>query len=221
MTIGVFTDVDNTLTRSYIQHNFARLLKVEQAYLDLEEKYSKVGGLTSDEFGRNIIELFNSVAFTEEFSSENFAKVRLKASAEALLRMHGPSIKIYFVSAGPSYYVRPLAKKFSIPPENVICSTYTFDDSGKLSDCDGVTPERKRAFVEERTCTHQFTLGLGDDPLHDPPFLGECDIGFLTPKAGEEHAPLSDNHIWMPRLALVLDVINKLDKRVRSNLNRT
>src|SRR5438132_7728936 len=116
MTIGLFLDVDNTLTRGYIQKHYADMINVGQDYLEIEELYGKAK-IPSEEFGDRIIDLFNRTIFNEQFARDNFSKIRLKDSVRPLLKVQSASIKVYFVSAGPSYYVKELAEAVGIRSE--------------------------------------------------------------------------------------------------------
>jgi hypothetical protein len=130
------------------------------------------------------------------------------------------SIRIYFVSAGPNYYVLRLAEKYNIPAEYVLCSKYYFDDQGKLEGCDAVTPEQKRDFRKKHASGHDLTIGVGDDEVHDSSFLDGCDIGLLTPKAGQGGRATGDNHLWAPRLSLVLALVTNFDQKLKASANR-
>jgi phosphoserine phosphatase len=217
MTIGLYLDVDNTLTSGFIQERYAELVEVKPQYLDIENRY-QADEITSDEFGEQIIELFNRTQFTEQFAKENVSEIRLKDSARPLLKCRSDSIHIYFVSAGPCYYVRKLAELYEIPRENVLCSEYIFA-KGKLTECNAVTPKQKHDFVAERVGAHNLTIGVGDDEIHDASFLDVCDIGLLTPKSG--HRAKSNNHLCASRLSLILALIKKLDAKQRKSAVRT
>jgi hypothetical protein len=57
MRIAVFLDVDKTLTEGFIQKEYAKALKCEPKYSDLEQQY-QAKSITSETFGKKIIELF-------------------------------------------------------------------------------------------------------------------------------------------------------------------
>jgi phosphoserine phosphatase len=215
MTIGLFLDVDNTLTAGFIQKHYAEMIGVGADYLTLEELYG-TAKIKSEEFGDRIIELFNRTIFNEQFAYDNFSKIRLRDSARPLLRTQSPSIKIYFVSAGPNYYVRKLAEEIGIRNENVLCSEYRFDGEGKLAECDAVTPEQKYDFVKVNADGHDLTIGVGDDDIHDSPFLNICDIGVMTPKYGHAGEAPSENHLCAPRLSLILSLVTNFDRKLRT-----
>lgn len=212
MTIGLFLDVDNTLTKGFIQHYYAKMVCVEEEYKQLEESYES-DRITSEQFGDSMIKLFNQTQFSKDYAAERWHEIKLKEHAEPLLQSQSSTIKIYLVSSGPSYYVKKLAQKYEIPEEHTLCSEYVFGENGKLRQCHAVTPNRKFAFRSERARGHDLTIGVGDDELHDS-FLHACDIGLLIPKSGGDGRKLSDNHFWAPRLSLVLDLVRKLDKRM-------
>ncbi len=54
MKIAVFLDVDRTLTRDYIQQEYARALECEPEYLEVETRLQSQE-ITSTEFGERII----------------------------------------------------------------------------------------------------------------------------------------------------------------------
>lgn len=213
MTIGLFLDVDNTLTDGFIQQKFAELLNVDKDYDIIESQYQKEE-INSDEFGNRLIELFNRTQFNEDFAKENFSRIPLKNSAEPLLKSRSPSVLIYFVSAGPSYYVQRLAEKYKVPPDNVLCSEYSFDSAGRLSSCNAVSPGQKHDFMKQHAKTLDLTIGVGDDEIHDASFLHGCDIGLLVPKRGYPRIG-SDNHLFAQRLSLVQTLVVKLDRTLR------
>lgn len=214
MSIGLFLDVDNTLTRGFIQHRFAMMVDVEADYKALEDLY-EANQIMSEDFGDRLIGLFNRTRFNEQFAYDQFATIPLKPFAAQLLQCASASIEIYLVSSGPSYYVLRLAERYKIPSENVLCSEYKFDRDGKLAECNAVTPKLKRDFREKYGRHHALTIGVGDDEIHDASFLDGCDIGLLTPKTGQTPQSMSDNHLWAPRLSLVLALVTNLDKKMR------
>jgi HAD superfamily phosphoserine phosphatase-like hydrolase len=215
MTIGLFLDVDNTLTQGFIQQNYAEMVQVGDDYFDIETKYAN-DDISSDQFGEQLIKLFNRTEFNEEFAKNNFARIPLKESAEALLRCRrSGAVEIFLVSAGPSYYVSRLAEKYKIPSEYVLCSEYTFDKEGKLVGCNAVSPKQKHDFAVQygRLCT--LTIGVGDDELHDSSFLDACDIGLLIPKSGHIKVT-SKYHIVASNLSLVMAIVTNLEPKLRA-----
>jgi phosphoserine phosphatase len=219
MSIGLFLDVDNTLTKGFIQQHFAKMVGVEEEYLEIEKKY-ELSEITSDSFGSEIIELFNRTKFDEQFARDNFLTMPLKDSAAKMLKLRSNSIELYFVSSGPSYYVQILAEKFNIPSGNVLCSEYIFD-RGKLMSCNAVGSTEKSDFRREMAKAHDLTIGVGDDPTHDAPFLAGCDIGLLVPKEGRSKPQLNNENLWVPRLALVCSLVKNLDNKLKMLAGRT
>jgi phosphoserine phosphatase len=219
MTIGLFLDVDNTLTRGFIQQKFADIIGVGADYLKIEKQYG-ANDITSEEFGEQFIDTFNRTPFTLQFAYDNFSEIRLKDSADLLLKCKSPSIEIYFVSAGPSYYVQKLAEKYAVPAENVLCSQYLFDRQGRLEGCNAITPEQKRDFRQKHAVNHTLTIGVGDDEIHDASFLNGCDIGLLTPKYGQAGRTRSDNYLWAPKLSVVLSLVTNFDGKMRASASK-
>src|SRR5689334_11559965 len=101
MRIGLFLDVDNTLTAGFIQQAFARLLQVEPQYIEIENKFQN-GTISSFAFGEQIIRLFTEAGFTREFAENHYHCVKIAPWAEKILHL---PVETYLVSAGPSYFV--------------------------------------------------------------------------------------------------------------------
>ncbi len=200
MDVGLFLDVDNTLTSGFIQQGYARLLGIEDQYMEIEERFQK-GNISADTFGQRLINLFNSTEFTEEYANNHFVGIKLAPHAENLLHLPVP---IYLVSSGPSYFVHRLAREHNIPLGNVLCSVYSFCD-GKLLDCDAVSPSKKRFFREEKAKRHFLTIGVGDDERHDGPFLTGCSIPILTMR--------SSSYLYAENLGVVEDLVQTLAGR--------
>jgi predicted nucleotide-binding protein len=178
MDVGLFLDVDNTLTVGLVQQQYASLLGVDSEHKLLEDAWIS-GQINTDEFGRRLIELFNTAGFTEDKSEEFYHNIRLHEWTDDLLR--SPATK-YLVSSGPSYFVKKLAVKYEIPSENVLCSEYEFGSDRRLSSCRGISPRQKQLFVIERVNRHVITIGVGDHPAHDA-FVSVCDLPVLTVNA--------------------------------------
>ncbi len=177
MSLGVFVDVDNTITKGYIQEHYANALGVGQGYSEIENDFQS-DRITSDEFGRQLIRLFATKGFSEDFAQRKYATIPRQDWAGRLLSL---KVSKHLVSSGPCYYIRPLAKEFGIPEDNVLCSEYTFDKkTGVISDCDAVSEQRKSLFVQQRRSRHSFTIGIGDNLTKDGPFISNCTLGILT-----------------------------------------
>ena len=179
MNIGMFLDVDRTLTAGPIQNTVARHLEVEAEYQQIEQQFEG-GKITSSTFGQRIIALFNRAGFTRRLGDELYQTVQRTEWCEDLLTL---PVERYLVSAGPSYYVRKLGEEFGIAKENVLCSEYLFAEDGTLSSCKPISPVRKKNFVIQRRSNHSLTIGLGDSQLLDGPFVSECHIPILTESA--------------------------------------
>src|SRR5215467_9313435 len=115
MDLGLFLDVDNTLTVGFIQQRFASLLGVENDYAAIERDF-QANRITSPQFGDRIIQLFNGAGFDKEFAETQYASVQQAVWADDLLNL--PVTK-YLVSSGPSFYVHRLADQYGVPRQNV------------------------------------------------------------------------------------------------------
>lgn len=201
MSIGLFLDVDNTLTVGFIQQRFAALLGVEREYRVIEEAF-QLHEISSPEFGRQIITLFNAAGFNRAFAEEHYSDVEQAPWADDLLLL--PATK-YLVSSGPSYFVGRFAQQHAIPENNVLCSEYIFSPDGILDRCKAVTGPHKQDFVTQRAAQHFITIGVGDSFLHDGPFVTACDIPILT-----EIAP---GMLTVESLETVRTLVYKLSRR--------
>jgi predicted nucleotide-binding protein len=190
MSLGLFLDVDRTLTVDLIQRQYANCLGVGSRYEEIESLF-RDEKINSAEFGRRLIAIFGGAGFSRQKSKDFFDRVELQEWTEDLLRLHdGNQISVYLVSAGPDYYVQSLAAKFGIPIDNVYCSHYDFSQDGRIDRCRSVDKQSKARFVEERAKTHRCAVGVGDDSRHDGPFLQMCDIQILTQRDdGTLHTP--------------------------------
>lgn len=181
LPVGLFLDVDLTLTKDVIQKRFAEALGCGPEFEKIEAKWRKRSGSSVEEFNAEFIPLFARHGFTERKARELFPKVELQPWAEQLLRLE--SVEKYLVSSGPSYYIEPLAARYGIPLENVRCSKYWFGTGGGgarvLSGHEAVSDETKRMYVAERAVRHRITVGVGNDAVHDQAFLSECTIPIL------------------------------------------
>jgi phosphoserine phosphatase len=201
MDVGLFLDVDNTLTSGFIQQGYARLLKKEDEYLAIESPFQK-GEISAETFGERLIALFNTTEFTAEYARRNFIGIKLAPHTKNLLTL---PVSIYFVSAGPSYFVHKLAAEYDIPLDHVLCSVYSFDNNGKLLGCDAVSPQKKSFFREQKAKHHFVTIGVGDDERHDTPFLTGCTIPILTTR--------NSSYLYAENLAVVEDLVKNIAAR--------
>ncbi len=177
MSLGVFLDIDGVLTPKPINMQYAFLLGVETELAALEQKWA-IGEIGNDDFNAEFIPLFRQKGFSKDFAVDNFDRITFNTWAAELVQVNLP--EAYFVTSGPSYFVHPLARKLNIPPNNVICSNYDFDENGLLERCTSPSgPLDKARFVQLRAARYSTTIGIGDTPDQDGQFLGECDIGIL------------------------------------------
>jgi predicted nucleotide-binding protein/phosphoserine phosphatase len=201
MSVGLFLDVDNTLTRGLIQRRFAELLSCEDEYENFEKAF-QADVISAEDFGDRLIALFRKAGFTQEFASENFSKVRLQPWTADVL---GSSVAVYLVSSGPSYYIAPLAEKYRIPQERVLCSVYRFSaGDGLLESCEAVSAADKARFVRDKVGDHSITIGIGDDEAKDGPFIGQCSIPLLI------NARPSDAYMQVSNFGVVKGLLNQL-----------
>ncbi len=199
MSIAVFLDVDNTLTKGFIQARFADKLGVTKEYERIEDQFQK-SEITSDQFGARLIELFNRAGFTDTFASSHYRDIEQHEWVKDLLAL---PVSIYLVSSGPSYYITRFAQEHAIPDANVLCSVYQFDkETGLLSRCKGVGGNTKANFVLRHKRKHTISVGVGDDVQQDGPFLSNTDIPILT-------AP-NDSYLSVGSLEVVTTVVANL-----------
>ena len=59
-------------------------------------------------------------------------------------------------------------------------SEYFFDADGKIAKCNAISPLQKTKFVEERVDAYDISIGIGDHPEFDGPFIQRCTIPLLT-----------------------------------------
>ncbi len=202
MRLAVFLDVDNTLTVGFIQRTFAKLLGVESEYCAIEDQFQSET-IDSTEFGRQLCRLFASRQFTQEKAASHFADIQPQPWADDLLTMTG--IDKYLVSSGPSYYIDLLAQKHQIPAENCCRSVYKFNNNTRLIEsCAAVNSLNKSEFVRRNKEKYDITIGAGDSPLLDGPFLSQVTIPLLTAK--------SDEYISIPDFQSVILLIDRLSR---------
>src|SRR5262245_4924009 len=172
--LGLFLDVDLTLTLEPIQKTYAAILGFEAPYLELEEGLG-AGTITEQEFGRRMCELLNLAGASPKSLGLLARQVRLRRGADALLR----SVQnVHLVSSGPDYYIKALAKRYRIAPDRVFCSQYVFDAKpGRFIACMSVVGDFKKRYVEGEVGKYQVTIGVGDDPERDAGFMSACKLG--------------------------------------------
>ncbi|ETR72964.1 MAG: hypothetical protein OMM_01296 [Candidatus Magnetoglobus multicellularis str. Araruama] len=205
MNIGLFLDVDITLTVGLIQEKFAELLGIHDEYIIIEEAFQS-NSISSDEFGRKIVELFSKNDFSQKFVKDNFDNIVLNSWIEEILDL---PVTVYLVSSAPSYYIYRLAKKYSIPKERILCSEYTFNINDRLVKCKAVSAQVKKDFVHKHKQKHLFSIGIGDSPTHDGPFVSECDLSILT----KQHS----GYLYAESLENVYTTIKSINDTIEKN----
>jgi phosphoserine phosphatase len=189
MKIGLFIDIDGVCTEEPINLQYARLLGIEKEnlqyarllgiekdHLELEKIFNE-NKISTEEFGRRLVSSFRSKKFTNKWAIENFENIRLRVYSSDLFKIFED---VYIVSSAPSYFIKPFAKKISIPEERFICSEYDFDSEGLLSKCScPVSAMTKGDFVKKISRQYQISIGIGDIPEQDGIFLGHCNIRIL------------------------------------------
>jgi 2-hydroxy-3-keto-5-methylthiopentenyl-1-phosphate phosphatase len=203
MRIGLFLDVDITLTVEPIQMAMATAIKCKPEYLRLEQKFS-TAEISAVKFGDELIKLFAARNFTDEIAESVFPNVRLQPWAAELLSL---GLDTYLVSSGPNYYIDRLAQEYHIPSENVCSSVYGFNKlSGVIESCKAADPASKDYFVSSRAGNYDVTIGIGDNPTLDS-FVSHCTISLLT--ASRSNAR-DNTHILIPNFSAVIILIHKL-----------
>lgn len=174
--VALFLDVDITLTRKPVQSVYAQCLNCHDEYSNLERDLG-TGAINSQEFGRNLVDLFASRGFTKNAAKKFYPRVEKQSWVSINLNR---SVDVFLVSAGPDYFVELLAKDLIIPAHRVLSSTYAFcDRTGIVNACIAVTPEDKAAFVRRHAGRYSALIGIGDCSRSDGPFLAACTIGLL------------------------------------------
>jgi predicted nucleotide-binding protein len=177
MPIGLFLDVDNTLTDGFIQSNYAERLGCRAEYQEIEDKFGQ-GTIDAKAFGRQLIDLFAGRGFTEQRADELYEFVGIQSWAPDLLSL---PVDHYLVSSGPSYFINRFAIEHNIPPERVLCSQYNFNGSdGQISSCKSVGSQSKARFAASIAKRYALSMGIGDDAKQDGPFVQNCTIPVLV-----------------------------------------
>ncbi len=204
--VGLFLDVGGTLTTSCVQRGYAAALGVTARYDELEFAY-QTGALDSRGFGTQLVDLFRGAGFTREVARSRFGHAVLRDGVVDLFQ--APAI-IYLVSSGPSYFVRPLAERYGIPQDRVLCSEYTFaPNGGGLVSCEAVTEDAKRDFVWSRLRQHLVSVGCADSEDRDGPFLDVCDLGIVLGR--------SERYLAAPEIDRVHQIIERLTCQLTRN----
>jgi phosphoserine phosphatase len=188
MKIGIFLDVDGVCTLEPANLQYARLLGVEKEQLEMEEAFSSKE-MSTGKFGEKQVELFSSKSFTREWAERNFANILLKIYSEDLLQFPD----VFLVSSSPNYFIEPLAKKYSIPPTNLLCSQYEFDANGMITKCaNPVNSLMKKNFVIKHKGNYDITIGISDLPKQDDAFLHQCNFSIIIGKFVKGHLSVQD-----------------------------
>jgi|GEM_PF-6545447 len=213
MTIGLFLDVDFTLTKELIQRYYSEKLGVLEGYEEIEKLFQQ-RDINSDEFGRRLIKLFNEAKFNDAFAETWFQAMPLQNWTKEIMSLQGEyPVTIYLVSSGPSYYIERFAKHFKIEEGNYLCSEYVFgkDGDGKLVSCAGVNQLTKVQFVNRFINNHILTIGIGDHAEFDGPFITRCDIPILTQR--------NEGFLYAETLQLIPTLISKFSNSILANVN--
>lgn len=201
MKIGLFLDVDKTLTKNFIQQEYAKLLDCEGEYLNVEKEFQD-GKISSLEFGKKIISIFKNKKFTQNFAIEKFDNIELNDWTDKLLKM---DVDIYLVSSGPSYYIDTLAKKYGIHKDCICRSEYNFNEKdGIIQSCQAINVQQKSNFVKDKVSKYDISIGIGDHPEFDGPFISLCTIPILTCKR--------DGYLYTPSFSTAMSLVDKLLK---------
>jgi phosphoserine phosphatase len=186
--VALFADVDITLTKKHVQSIYAAHIGCKREYLDLERRLDR-GEIGSDKFGQELVGLFAAKKFTKSEAAKYYASVERQSWLPLIL---GLDADVYFVSAGPSYFVHPLAEECGVSVDRVLCSVYDFHhDTGLIARCRGVTPTDKADFVRRKSRHYRASIGIGDSPRSDGPFLAACTVSILAPAADSASAARS------------------------------
>lgn len=201
--IALFLDVDDTLTQELIQANYAREIGCYEEYEKIEQEFQSQA-ITSTEFGEKLIALFAQKEFTDAHAKKYYDNIKKQPWTKDLLTLNeGEKVDIFLVSSGPSYYIERLANEFNIPEEQICYSQYSFDPgTGIISGCDAVSDAGKANFVNIYAKNYVITIGVGDHPELDGPFITNCTIGFLIQP--------SDKYLYLPSFELLINFVNAL-----------
>lgn len=223
MKIGLFIDVDGVCTDEPVNLQYARLLGIETEHLKLEKSFN-TDEISTEEFGRRLVESFRSNGFTKKWAVKNFENVRLRVYSNELFKIFED---VYIVSSAPSYFIEPFAKKFSIPEERIICSEYEFDNKGLISKCSyPVSATMKGDFVKNVSNQYQINIGIGDIPEQDAAFLSHCNIRILMQEfrpgylSVREIAPIISLLRSLKR-SVVLSKFTEIDRKKFTNINKS
>ena len=214
LKIGLFLDVDLTITRETIQRVYAKELGVKERFDKLEAAYQQKE-INAGKFGRDLIELFAEKKFTQKKAAEFFERVELRDWVDELFELQKPEnggVEIYLVSSGPSYYIDALAKMKNIPLERTISSKYEFAEQGKgvIVKCTAIEDVQKTDFVLEMLSQYDITIGIGDNEGHDA-FVSMCTIALLV--APEMQGQLPSKYMLAPNLTTVFQMVSKLAEK--------
>lgn len=183
MAIGLFLDVDNTLTHGFIQRYYAVKLGCAPEYDAIEDAF-KENAIDSDTFGEQLIALFAAHDFTKAVADEAYADVLIHTWVEGLFTL---PVRHYLVSSGPSYFIQRFADDHGMSKDHVLCSMYHFDGpGGRISSCAAVDEQMKAEFVRRRASLYDMAIGVGDSAEKDGPFLSGCTLPILLGSDGAD-----------------------------------
>jgi phosphoserine phosphatase len=220
--VGVFLDVDLTLTEEVIQRAYANKLNLEEDFVAIEEQFQH--DKDADKFGDRLCELFAKAGQMTEARARRdlYPKAILRKGVDRILQLdRDPLVDVHLVSSGPNYFIESLANTYGIPYDasdphksQVICSIYDFDAKlGTIEKCSRpINSEDKANFVKAKidAGNYALTVGVGDSEAQDAKFLTHCAIKVMM-ETNSEANPTFDPaapYVFIKRLyplALMLE----------------
>ena len=209
--VGIFADVDNTLTVGYVQEYYAKRLGCSGDYRRLEADLQR-GAISEAQFGDALVQLFRRSGFTSELAIKWAPEIELHPSVAELLHL---PVDIYLVSSGPNYYLSYLASQFPSAHINYFCSQYEFDAFGLVESCHSVNRVSKAQYVDAFRIHHRSSVGIGDSLELDGPFMEKCDFAFLILHPEMTGSPASQfmlpgNFVKVESFGPVIDFVSTL-----------
>jgi phosphoserine phosphatase len=190
--VGIFIDADGVCVKDSANLQYAKSMGVETEQKVLERDFARKK-IDTQQFGREMVRLFRTGSFTDEIAKEKFEEIELEGYAEELLETYRDDI--YIVSSGPSYFILRLAEKYKIPDDRCLYSVYEFDDNDKglITRCKKpISATMKKAFVKDHLGQYDITIGVGNTPEQDLPFMLQCDFPVFVGKGKEGYLKVQD-----------------------------
>ena len=207
-SLGLFLDVDVTLTEGKIQREYAKALGCESEFAKIELGWEQNNDANA--FNRQLIPLFAKHGLTKHRARRIAEHIKLQPWADKLLKLN---VTTYLVSSRPSYYIHRLAAKFGIPPQNTLCSEYIFNENTHLiSGCNPVSPQTKSTFTRQKVINHLFTIGVGDNQRDDQPFLMMVTLPIMIRKKGSDNI-LIDEFVTAPSHDSIINLIASISRQ--------